>query len=87
MGDAIVNALKNRSCILISESGALCCLSDKNDIRALKEILEKNLLALALSWKFKNYFPLSFRRAKKMRKGYLSEYSKMSLENMGVYKK
>lgn len=87
MSDDIVNALKNRSCVLINESGALCCLSDKNDIRALNEILEKNLLALTLSWKFKNYFPISFRRAKKMRKGYLSEYSIMSLENMGVDKK
>ena len=80
MSTEIVDALKNRSSVLINESGALCCVSDKNDIGALKEILEKNLLALVLSWKFKNYFPISRRSAKKMRRGYIGEYSKMSLQ-------
>lgn len=80
MSTEIVDALKNRSSVLINESGALCCVSDKNDIGSLKEILEKNLLALVLSWKFKNYFPISRRSAKKMRSGYIGEYSKMSLQ-------
>ncbi|AIN93052.1 class II aldolase/adducin family protein [Treponema putidum] len=80
MSSGIVDALKNRSCVLVYESGALCCVSDKDDIKALKEILEKNLLALVLSWKFKNYFPISRRSAKKMRKGYIGGYSKMGLK-------
>ncbi|UTC67365.1 MULTISPECIES: class II aldolase/adducin family protein [unclassified Treponema] len=80
MNGGIVEALKKRSCVLINESGALCCVSDKDDITALKEILEKNLLALVLSWKFKNYFPISRRSAQKMRKGYIGEYSKISLK-------
>ena len=65
---------------MINESGALCCVSDKEDIDALKEILEKNLLALVLSWKFKNYLPISRRSAKKMRSGYIGEYSKINLQ-------
>lgn len=80
MSTEIVDALKNRSCVLINESGALCCVSEQDDIRALKEILEKNLLAFVLSWKFKNYFPISRRSAKRMRSGYIGEYSKMSLQ-------
>ncbi|UTC75448.1 class II aldolase/adducin family protein [Treponema sp. OMZ 792] len=80
MSGEIVDALKNRSCVLINESGALCCVSDKDDIRPLNEILEKNLLAFVLSWKFKNYFPISRRSAQRMRSGYIGEYSKMSLQ-------
>lgn len=80
MSTEIVDALKNRSCVLVNESGALCCVSDKNDIGALKEILEKNLLAIVLSWKFKNYFPISRRSAQRMRRGYIGGYSKMSLQ-------
>ncbi|UTC62148.1 class II aldolase/adducin family protein [Treponema sp. OMZ 787] len=78
MSAEIVEGLKNRSSVLINESGALCCVSDKDDLMALSEILEKNLLAFVLSWKFKNYFPISRRSAKRMRSGYVGEYSKMS---------
>ena len=46
----------------------------------VKEILEKNLLAFALSWKFKNYFPISRRSAQRMRRGYIGGYSKMNLQ-------
>lgn len=73
----IVNALKNKNAVIIAESGGLCCTSEYNDMNALKEILEKNLLAKIFSEKSKNYFPLSTKNAKKLRKGYINSYSKI----------
>ncbi len=76
--DRIVHCLKNRSAVVIAESGALCCVSDYADMYALQEIVEKNLLIKMLSLKFKNYFPLNLKNAKKLRKGYVTSYSKIA---------
>ncbi len=67
----IINLLKNRNAIAIIDSGVLCCTAEQYDMEVLKEIVEKNLLAFALSLKFKNYPPLNPRKVKKLRKAYL----------------
>lgn len=81
----IVNALKNKNAVIIAESGGLCCTSEYNDMSALKEILEKNLLAKIFSAKSKNYFPLLTKNAKKLRNGYINSYSKIIHNKNGRY--
>ncbi len=70
----IIDMLKGRNAITIVDSGVLCCVSEEKDMFPLKEIVEKNLLAFALSLKFTNAKPLPPRTVKKMRKGYLSDH-------------
>ena len=76
--DTIVKKLKNKNAVIIAESGALCCVSDYSDMYALQEIIEKNLLIKMISLKYKNYLPLELKNAKKLRKGYISGYSKIA---------
>ncbi len=64
----IVSLLKDRNAIVIAESGILCCTNDINKMNSLKEIVEKNSLALIVSLKSQDYQPLHPRLAKKLRK-------------------
>ncbi len=70
----IVHELKNRNAITIIDSGVLCCTSEESDMEALKEIVEKNLLAFAISLKCKDYPIIPYKVVKKIRKAYLANH-------------
>ncbi|WP_029409583.1 class II aldolase/adducin family protein [Treponema pedis] len=79
MGKNTAKYLQNRNALLIENKTLLCCVSDYDDMIALKEICEKNFTAFFLSKKFKTYSPLEANYVKELRKGYINDYSKRGM--------